>query len=99
MHVLLYSNEIQNQQIYLNSLQEKLKNLEEEARGADIRIDILQSQLNRLKGMNVIKPVTISDKPVKPKKALIVALAFMSSLIGMIIVSFTLDYFARAKAS
>lgn len=92
MHVLLYSNEIQNQQIYLNDLQEKLKNIEEESRGADLRVNSLELQLKRLKGMNIMKPVTVSDKPVSPNKKLIVVLSFMSGLFFSIIFSFFSEY-------
>lgn len=87
MHVLLYSNEIQDQQIYLNNLQEKLKNYEEEGRGADIRIDNLQLQLSRLKGMSVLKPVTVSEDPVRPRKGRIIALAFIIGMTGTVIAS------------
>jgi len=98
MHVLLYSNEIQNQQIYINNLQEKLKNIEEEARGADIRIDSLQLQLSRLTGMKFLKPVTVSEKPVKPKKILIVTLTFISSLLAMTVISIVLHYIENRNA-
>lgn len=91
MHVLLYSNEIQNQQIYINSLEEKLKNYEEEAKGASVKIDNLQLQLSRIKGMNVFKPVTISDRPVKPKKIKIVALTFAASLLLMTLITLVLS--------
>lgn len=99
MPVLLYSNEIQDQQIYLNGLQEKLKNYEEEFKGADIRIDSLQLQLNKLKGMNIIKPVTVSDKPVRPKKALIAVLTFMSSLFATIVFVYILHYIDVLKTN
>lgn len=97
MNVLLYSNEIQNQQIYINGLQEKFKNLEEESNGADIRIDNLQLQLARLKGMNILKPVTVSEAPVKPKRTLIVVMVFISSIILLAMVSFVLNYIETKK--
>jgi LPS O-antigen subunit length determinant protein (WzzB/FepE family) len=77
MSVLLYSNEIQNQQIYLNDLQEKFKNFETEVLGADVRIDNLRLKLTQLKGTNLVKPPTIPESPVKPNKKVIVALAFI----------------------
>lgn len=96
MAVLLYSNEIQNQQIYLNSLQEKLKHLEVEAAGADLRIDNLRLTLSQLKATNLVKPPTVSERPVKPKKSLIVAMAFMLGLLGTTLLAFILEYFERA---
>lgn len=98
MSVLLYSNEIQNQQIYLNSLQEKLKQLETEALGADLRIDNLRLTMSQLKATNLVKPPTVSERPVKPKKSLIVALAFMLGLLGTTLLAFLLEYFERAGA-
>lgn len=98
MSVLLYSNEIQNQQIYLNSLQEKLKQLEAEALGADLRIDNLRLTLSQLKATNLVKPPTVSERPVKPKKSLIVALAFMLGLLGTTLLAFVLEYFERVGA-
>lgn len=96
MSVLLYSNEIQNQQIYLNGLQEKLKNLETEAQGSSVRIDNLRLKLSLIKSTSLTKPPSIPDKPVKPKKALIVALAFCLGLMGTMLLAFLLEYFERA---
>jgi len=96
MSVLLYSNEIQNQQIYLNSLQEKLKNLEEDALGAVVKTDNLRLKLSLIKGTKLTKPPTIPENPVKPKKSLIVAMAFMLSLIGTMLLAFFLEYLERA---
>ena len=98
MSVLLYSNEIQNQQIYLNSLQEKLKQMEAEALGADLRVDNLRLAMSQLKAINLVKPPTVSERPVKPKKALIVAMAFMLGLLGTTLLAFMLEYFERAGA-
>ncbi len=98
MSVLLYSNEIQGQQIYLNTLQEKLKQLEAEALGADLRIDNLRLTLSQLKATNVVKPPTVSERPVKPKKSLIVVMAFMLGLLGTTLLAFLLEYFERAGA-
>lgn len=96
MSVLLYSNEIQNQQIYLNSLQEKLKNLEAEAQGSVVKADNLRLKLSLIKSTSLTKPPTIPERPVKPKKTLIVALAFMLGLMGTVLLAFLLEYFERA---
>lgn len=96
LSALLYSNEIQNQQIYLNDLQEKLKQLEAEALGADLRIDNLRLTMSQLIATNLVKPPTVSERPVKPKKSLIVALAFMLGLLGTTLLAFLLEYFERA---
>ena len=96
MSVLLYSNEIQNQQIYLNSLQEKLKNFEAEALGSVVKTDILRLKMSLIKSTSLTMPPSIPDRPVKPKKPLIVALAFMLGLMGSMLLVFLLEYFERA---
>jgi len=96
MSVLLYSNEIQNQQIYLNSLQEKLKDFEVEALESVVKTDNLRLKLSLIKGTKLTKPPTIPENPVKPKKSLIVAMAFMLSLIGTMLLAFFLEYLERA---
>lgn len=96
MSVLLYSNEIQGQQIYLNSLQEKLMNLETEAQSSVVKSENLRLNLSLIKSTRLIKPPTVPEKPVKPKKALIVVLAFLLGLMGTTLLTFLLEYFERA---
>jgi capsular polysaccharide biosynthesis protein len=96
MSVLLYSNEIQNQQIYLNSLQEKLKNVEVDALESVVKTDNLRLKLSLIKSTSLTKPPSIPEKPVKPKKALIVALVFSLGLIGTMLLAFLQEYFERA---
>lgn len=96
MSVLLYSNEIQSQQIYLNSLQEKLMNLEAEAQGSVVKSENLRLKLSLIKSTRLIKPPTAPEKPVKPKKALIVVLASLLGLMGMTLLTFLVEYFERA---
>jgi capsular polysaccharide biosynthesis protein len=96
MSVLLYSNEIQNQQIYLNSLQEKLKDFEVEALESVVKTDNLRLKLSLIKSTSLTKPPSIPDSPVKPKKPLIVVLAFMLALVGTMLLVFLLEYFERA---
>jgi capsular polysaccharide biosynthesis protein len=96
MSVLLYSNEIQNQQIYLNSLQEKLKDFEAEALESVVKTDNLRLKLSLIKGTSLTKPPSIPEKPIKPKKPLIVALAFSLGLMGSMLLVFLLEYFERA---
>jgi capsular polysaccharide biosynthesis protein len=97
MSVLLYSNEIQNNQIYLNDLQEKDKNLGEQVRQSEIKVENLQQKLLNIKGTKVHKAPTIPEKPVKPKKILIAALAFMLGLMGSTMLAFLLEYLKQAK--
>jgi capsular polysaccharide biosynthesis protein len=96
MSVLLYSNEIQNQQIYLNSLQEKLKDFEVEALESVVKTENLRLKLSLIKGTSLTMPPSIPDRPVKPKKPLIVALAFSLGLMGSMLLVFLVEYFERA---
>lgn len=96
MSVLLYSNEIQNQQIYLNNLQEKLMDLETSAKTFGVRMENIRLKLAMVKSTRLVKPPTIPEKPSKPKKALIVALAGVLGLMGSMMLAFLLEYLERS---
>lgn len=92
MSVLLYSNEIQSNQIYLNTLQDKKKDLESQVSSFKIRIDDIRLKLDQIKSTTIIKTPTVPEKPVKPKKLLIAALSFMLGMMGTTLLSFLLEY-------
>ena len=96
MAVLLYSNEIQNQQIYLNNLQEKLMDLETSAKTFGVRMENIRLKLAMVKSTRLVKPPTIPEKPIKPKKPLIVALAGVLGLMGSMMLAFLLEYLERS---
>jgi len=96
MSVLLYSNEIQNQQIYLNNLQEKLMDLETSAKTFFVQMENIRLKLAMVKSTRLVKPPTISEKPSKPKKTLIVALAGVLGLMGSMMLAFLLEYLERS---
>lgn len=96
MSALLYSNEIQNQQIYLNDLQEKLKDMETTTRTSVVKLENLQLKLGLIKSTRVIKPPTLPEEPTKPKRILIVTLAFILGLMGSTMLAFLLEYFERS---
>ncbi len=97
MAVLLYSNEIQNQQIYLNGLQEKLANILNQKSQMALKIDDIKLKLTGIKGTNINKPPSVPDKPIKPKKTLIVVLAFMLGLMGSIMVAFFAEFMIKVR--
>ncbi len=97
MAILLYSNEIKNQQIYLNDLQEKLANLTNQKSLIDLEIDNIQLKLDAIKGTIINKPPHVPVKPIKPKKALIVSLAFASGLIGGLMLALFAEFVARVR--
>ena len=69
-----------------------LSDLRAEVRDLEVRIDELTSQLAAIRNIKVIKPVMVSEKPVNPKRALIVVLTFILSLLAMTIMAITLHY-------
>ena len=97
MAVLLYSNEIQNQQIYLNSLQDKSAVILNKKNQMALKIDNIQLKLAGIKGTNINKPPTIPEKPIKPKKTLIVALAAMLGLMGGVMLAFFAEFMVKVR--
>jgi len=96
MAVLLYSNEIQNQEIYFG-LQEKLANILNQKSQMALKIDDIKLKLTGIKGTNINKPPSVPDKPIKPKKTLIVVLAFMLGLMGSIMVAFFAEFMIKVR--
>lgn len=92
MAVLLYSNEINNQQIYLNELQEKLEALKSSKKNKAIKIDNIRLELEGMKGAKIKKKPVVPAKPIKPKKAVIIALAFSFGLAGSIVFVFIAEF-------
>lgn len=97
MSVLLYSNEIQSQQIYLNNLQLQLKNAEQNVESAAIAIDNTRLKLSQIKSTNINKYPTIPKRPIKPKKVLIVALVGIGSLMGSVVLAFIVEFIWNAR--
>lgn len=97
MAVLLYSNEIQNQQIYLNKLQEKLANFENQKEQIAIKIDNIQLEMERIKGTYINKAPSVPENPIKPKKTLIVALAFVLGFMGSIMLAFIAEFMNKVR--
>ena len=97
MAVLLYSNEIQNQQIYLNSLQDKSALILNKKNQMALKINNIQLKLAGIKGTNINKPPTVPEKPIKPKKMLIVALAAILGLMGGAMLAFFAEFMTKVR--
>ncbi len=97
MSVLLYSNEIQSQQIYLNDLLMQLKDMEQKVGSAAIAVDNARLKIAQIRSTNINKPPTVPKKPVKPKKVLIVALALMVGAMGSTLLAFLVEYVGAAR--
>jgi len=99
MAVLLYSNEIKNQQIYRDTLQLKLTNAKDNAEKAMVGVNKARLKIAQVKSTNINKKPTIPEKPIKPKKALIVALTFILGLMGSVIIAFVLELMSKLKTT
>ncbi len=97
MTILLYLNEIQNKQIFLNALYQDVAELKETRAKADIAINGKKIRLASLKGVDIRKFPEISGKPIKPKKTLIIALAFFLGLMGGILVAFMAEFMNKVR--
>ncbi|WP_446007928.1 Wzz/FepE/Etk N-terminal domain-containing protein [Candidatus Electrothrix sp.] len=97
MAVLLYSNEIQNKQIYLNDLNRKLSDMETQSQASKIELEQLKLDLSNIIATQIDKSPTASSDPIKPKKILIVALSFLLGLMGTIMLAFILEYVQAAR--
>lgn len=97
MSVLLYSNEIQNQQIYLNNLQLRLENTEKDVKSSLVEIDNARLKLEKVRGTNVNKYPNVPEKPVKPKRLLIVVLALVLGGFAGVVVAFLAESLEKAR--
>jgi len=97
MAVLLYSNEIKNQQMYLNNLQEKLVNLQTQKQQIQYDIDDVLIKLEGIKSTKVHKAASVPDKPVKPQKPLIVALSLVLGFMGGIFLAFGAEFMTKVR--
>ena len=97
MSVFLYLNEIQDKQIYLNDLQEKLENYLEEAETNKVEIEDLKIKLGAIKNAQVYKEPIVPEKAVKPNKSLLIGLSLFLSFPSFILLALFLEYFQRTK--
>lgn len=95
--ILLYLNEIQNQQIFLNSLYDKLNELKVKEGEVEQKISQLKIKQANIKGVNITKQPDIPEKPIKPQKVLIIALSFVLSLMMSILLAFMAEFMSNFK--
>ncbi len=110
--MLLYSNEIQQSLIYLNTLNEllsskkieeeniylEMKNKEEMIKQVENEINNLNERKARIDYAKLIKEPTSSLSPVSPKKKLMVLIAGILGLFLFTILAFFVDYLEKQKA-
>ncbi len=90
--VLLYSNELQNSQIYLNNLQMEKANLEGQRLNNELGLENAELKLLSIKGTNINKPPTVPGNPTKPRKAIIIAFSLFLGLAGGIVMAFMAEF-------
>ncbi len=97
MSVLLYSNEIQSKQIYLNNLQMKLNKAVQATNSAEIGVANARLKIAKIKSTNINKVPLVPEKPVRPKKVLIVLLALIAGLMTSTVLAFLIEYVSNAR--
>jgi len=98
MMILLSLNELQNKQVFLNGLYREIAELRQRDDRAAVAISDKQLELIKLKGLSVLKSPEISNKPVKPKKKLIVALALVLGLMAGVMLAFWAEFMVMVKS-
>lgn len=112
LSLLVFTNEVQENQRYYNQLQNKLDstlanqqvtfennllNNEREKKKLELqRLDV-ESKLEALQDTRVIKEPSYSEKPVSPKKRLIILLAAVIGLMGSIFLAFFMEFIDKYR--
>ncbi len=97
MVVLLYSNEIQNGQIYLNDLLDKVKEHEMQSKKSLAKVENLKNKLSMIKTAEVYKSPYMPNKPIGPRKDIIIVAAFVLGFFLMTMTAFLLEYLRTKK--
>lgn len=112
LSLLVFTNEVQANQRYYNQLQDKLnvslanqevtlnnnlQNNERERQKLELERLKYESQLNALQETTIIKEPSFSEKPVSPKKRLIVALAGVIGLMASIFLAFFMEFVEKYR--
>ena len=97
MAILLYLNEIQNQQVFLANLYRNLAVLKRDKERFVVTVSNARLKLAGIMGTTIKKQPTISENPIKPKKTLIVALAFILGLMGGIMLAFLAEFMTKVR--
>ena len=97
--VLLYSREILNGQVYLNTLNDKVAELEKRYQETSLILENFRFQLENIKDTVIIKEPAIPEKHIKPNKKLIVVVTFAASFMLAILMAFLLDSVGKMTQS
>ena len=95
--VLLYTNEIQNGQVYLNKLYDKVAEFEKRYQKTTLTLENIRLELESIKGTVINKAPIVPEKHIKPNKKLIVALAFVVNAMVAVLLVFLLEFVGKVK--
>jgi len=88
----IYTIQISQNQTLLQSLQARISTLKANVYNKELSITPL-----RIKPTHIVGKVEVLDKPIKPKKALIVIVAFITALMFSIFLVFFLEFIRKIK--
>jgi LPS O-antigen subunit length determinant protein (WzzB/FepE family) len=98
LSLLIYTNIIQQNMIHYNDLNQRLSELMTEIEKTRSEADMLQIKKESIENIRLIQEPESSIYPIKPKKKLNIALAFVVGLFVSVFVAFFMDYLQKAKS-
>ena len=97
MAILLYSKEIKDGQIYLNELQDKIKEYEMQSKKSFSKIENLKNKLSMIKTIDIYKTPYIPDEAIGPNKEAIIIAGFVLGFFVTTAAAFLLEYISNRK--
>jgi len=92
LSLLIYTNIIQQNMVHSNDLNERLSRLMTEIEKTRSEADVLQIKKESIENIRLIQEPESSIYPVKPKKKLNIALAFVVGLFVSVFLAFFIEY-------
>jgi uncharacterized protein involved in exopolysaccharide biosynthesis len=99
LSLLIYSNTIQQNIAYSNSLKKQLSNLLVEIERMKNNISRFETKKQLIRNVKLIQPPQPSTYPIKPKNKLNIAVAFVIGFIFSLLLAFFLEYLRRMRVS
>lgn len=94
---LLHANELQNKQLYLDNLQMKRTALDAQRREAEFAVAAVELKRAIIKGVRVVKNPIVPEKPIKPKKTLIVVISSLLGCVGGVLLAFMAEFIVKVR--
>ena len=97
LSLLIYANIIQQYMAYHNGLNKQLSEVKAEIEAKKSEIETSRIQKESIENMRFIQEPQASIYPIKPKKKLNIALAFVLGLFISVFLAFFIEYLQKAK--